>query len=209
LLDAASAEADIDEELLESSGSVIHISHMSSDDLEVIKSDERVCCCSWTPCVDHPKCVTARICYIVLVEDLLLPYDAFIPSRREDVLFLLGSKNLAHASTHEAQVLSCQGVTELLLNPLAPIAFQGYGIAETFIASDFNNDVTQPSSTQSIPTPTKSPNTITSAVEQAQSSVASTICLSLLDKASDLEVFLQRNGIFYVLHHNFRIFSQI
>jgi hypothetical protein len=24
-----------------------------------------------------------------------------------------------------------------------------------------------------------------------------------------LEVFLQRNGIFYVLHHNFRIFSQI
>jgi hypothetical protein len=111
-----------DFDLLEFADTVLHFDHISEDNFQLLAKEPGVCNLSWIECVEHPQCLVARACF----EDVLhLPhgkFDAFKPTRYQDIAFLLGTKSLQHKAFRSCQNLPCQSDSFLALDCLAPIA---------------------------------------------------------------------------------------
>ena len=109
------------DDLQEEAVSALHFFHMLKDDLANLESLPGICGYSWKSCghPDHANCVYARACFDAPLDEVPTNlHDCFRPSRRDDVIFLLGI-DLTHKSTLECQVFS-QGASDF--NPFAPLA---------------------------------------------------------------------------------------
>ena len=116
-----------DADFLDYSEAVVHVDHVPADKLDELAAERGVCGLSWFDSPGHPGCFIARVCFEFLVVDCVGKFDAFRPTRRDDIEFLLGSKTLHHKAMRSSQNLSCQSCPVAALNLFAPIALQSQG----------------------------------------------------------------------------------
>ena len=116
-----------DADFFEYSEAVLHVEHFPADKLNELAAESGVCGLSWFDSPDHPGCVIARACFEILVVERDRQFDAFRPTRRDDIQFLLGSRTLQHKAMRSSQNLPCQSDPTAVLSIFAPIALQLQG----------------------------------------------------------------------------------
>ena len=126
-LDTKSKLFDSDEELQDQVASVFHYSDMSTELLGSLREETGICGYSWYDLADQPNHVYARAWFEIEVTES--KFGGFIPTRQQDVEFLIGSNDLKHVCNREAQILPFPDT--FLLKASYPFAFSTNFLSES------------------------------------------------------------------------------